>query len=252
MNGDFIEALEQIEREKGIPMASLISTVEAAMASAYRRHFGEAREIRLDVNRDAGTVTMFSRKPLIPEDPDDDALPIGSDDDGIVSTQTLEEQAGPEEMEYEEEEITADDFGRIAAQTAKQVVVQRIREAERELVFDEFSHRVGELVTGEVQRKDQRNVFIALGRVEALLPGHEQIPGEPYRFGDRLKLYILDVRKTTKHPQVIVSRTHPGLVSRLFELEVPEVYDAVVVIRSVAREPGARSKVAVESRDSAV
>jgi N utilization substance protein A len=119
-------------------------------------------------------------------------------------------------------------------------------------VFDEFSHRVGELVTGEVQRKDQRNVFIALGRVEALLPGHEQIPGEPYRFGDRLKLYILDVRKTTKQPQVIVSRTHPGLVSRLFELEVPEVYDGVVVLRSVAREPGARSKVAVESRDPSV
>jgi len=252
MNGEFIEALEQIEREKGIPMSSLVATVEAAMASAYRRHYGEAREIRLEVDREKGSVKMYSRKPLVPEE-GEGQRPIGSDEDGIVSTLTLEEQAamqGP--VAYEEQEIDAGEFGRIAAQTAKQVVVQRIREAEREIVFDEFSHRVGELVTGEVQRKDQRNVFIALGRVEALLPGHEQIPGEPYRFGDRLKLYILDVRKTTKHPQVIVSRTHPGLVTRLFELEVPEVYDGIVVIRSVAREPGARSKVAVESRDAAV
>jgi N utilization substance protein A len=253
MNGDFIEALEQIEREKGIPMASLIATVEAAMASAYRRHYGDACEIRLDVDREKGEVKMFSRRPLVPEGAEAALRPAGSDEDGIVSTLTLEEQeSGLGPIEYEEKQIDAGEFGRIAAQTAKQVVVQRIREAERELVFDEFSHRVGELVTGEVQRKDQRNVFIALGRVEALLPGHEQIPGEPYRFGDRLKLYILDVRKTTKHPQVIVSRTHPGLVTRLFELEVPEVYDGIVVLRSVAREPGARSKVAVESRDPSV
>lgn len=253
MNGEFIEALEQIEREKGIPMASLLATVEAAMASAYRRHFGDTCEIRLAVDREKGEVKMYSRKPLVPEGGERAARPTGSDEDGIVSTLTLQQEAaGSSAVEYEEKEINTAEFGRIAAQTAKQVVVQRIREAERELVFDEFSHRVGELVTGEVQRKDQRNVFIALGRVEALLPAHEQIPGEPYRFGDRLKLYILDVRKTTKQPQVIVSRTHPGLVSRLFELEVPEVYDGIVVIRSVAREPGARSKVAVESRDPAV
>jgi N utilization substance protein A len=223
------------------------------MASAYRRHFGDACEIRLEVDREVGSVRMFSRKPRISEGAELTPRAAGSDDDGIVSTLTLEAQeAGLSPVEYDEQELDAAGFGRIAAQTAKQVVVQRIREAERELVFDEFSHRVGELVTGEVQRKDQRNVFIALGRVEALLPGHEQIPGEPYRFGDRLKLYILDVRKTTKHPQVIVSRTHPGLVSRLFELEVPEVYDGIVVLRSVAREPGARSKVAVESRDPSV
>jgi N utilization substance protein A len=234
-------------------MASLVATVEAAMASAYRRHYGDPCEIRLAIDRDKGEVKMYSRKPLVPEGEEGLLRPMGSDEDGIVSTLTLQEQEGAEDtVQYEEHEIDAGEFGRIAAQTAKQVVVQRIREAERELVFDEFSHRMGELVTGEVQRKDQRNVFIALGRVEALLPGHEQIPGEPYRFGDRLKLYILDVRKTTKHPQVIVSRTHPGLVSRLFELEVPEVYDGIVVIRSVAREPGARSKVAVESRDPSV
>ena len=254
MNGQFIEALEQIEREKGIPMSSLVATVEAAMASAYRRHHGEAREIRLEIDRENGQVRMFSRRALLPEGMEEgEQRPLGSDEDGIVSTLTLQEQVQAQDaIEYEEEELNAGEFGRIAAQTAKQVVVQRIREAEREIVFDEFSHRVGELVTGEVQRKDQRNVFIALGRVEALLPGHEQIPGEPYRFGDRLKLHILDVRKTTKHPQVIVSRTHPGLVTRLFELEVPEVYDGIVVIRSVAREPGARSKVAVESRDPTV
>jgi transcription antitermination factor NusA-like protein len=127
--------------------------------------------------------------------------------------------------------------------------MQRIREAEREIVYDEFSGRVGEVLTGEVQRRDARNVIIQLGRIEALLPAHEQIPGEPYRFNDRVKVYIVDVRKTTKNPQIIVSRTHPNLVLRLFELEVPEVYDGIVQIKSVAREPGARSKIAVVSRD---
>ncbi len=150
---------------------------------------------------------------------------------------------------YEEHEVDAADFGRIAAQTAKQVVMQRVREAEREIVFDEFSHRVGELITGEVQRKDARNVFISIGRTEAVLPSHEQIPGETFRFSDRLKLYVLDVRKTTRNPQIVLSRRHPGLVVRLFEQEVPEVYDGIVELKSVAREPGARSKVAVFSRD---
>ncbi len=256
MNGEFIEALEQIEREKGIPMAALITKVEAAMASAYRRQYGEVRDVRLEVDRERHEVRMYTRRPIVPDPLSGDAdpllRPVGSDEDGIVSTTTLEEAGLPAEPEYEELQLDVKEFGRIAAQTAKQVVVQQIREAEREIVFDEFSHRVGEVVTGEVQRKDQRNVFISLGRVEALLPGHEQIPGEPYRFGDRLRLYILDVRKTTKNPQVIVSRTHPGLVKRLFELEVPEVYDGVVEIRSVAREPGARSKVAVLTRDPTV
>lgn len=237
MNGEFIEALEQLQKEKDIPMAALVQTVEAAMSSAYRKHYGSTEEVRLQIDPGARTVRMFVRKPILPESEEE------------LDAAAIEELAASGLLKYEEREVDTAEFGRIAAQTAKQVVMQRIREAEREIVFDEFSHRVGEVVTAEVQRKDARNVFVALGRAEALLPAHEQIPGEPYRFNDRLKVYLLEVRKTTKTPQIIVSRTHPALVTRLFELEVPEVYDGIVQIKSVAREPGARSKVAVLSTD---
>ena len=240
MDGEFLEALEQLQKEKDIPLASLVQTVEAAMSSAYRKHYGSTEEVRLQIDQIARTVRLLVRKPILPEMPED-AEPLD-----------LEALAEQGLLQYEELEVDTAEFGRIAAQTAKQVVMQRIREAEREIVFDEFSHRVGEVVTAEVQRKDARNVFVALGRAEALLPAHEQIPGEPYRFNDRLKVYLLEVRKTTKTPQIIVSGTHPQLVTRLFELEVPEVYDGIVQIKSVAREPGARSKVAVLSTDPQV
>ena len=235
MNGEFLDALEQLQREKDIPMTALIETVEAAMASAYRKHYGVNDDVRLEIDFEKRTVRMIARTLV-----DDEAL-----DDGLGVDQTASVKA-------EEHEVDAADFGRIAAQTAKQVVMQRVREAEREIVFDEFSHRVGEMITGEVQRKDARNAYIAVGRTEALLPANEQIPGETFRFGDRLKLYVLDVRKTTRNPQIILSRRHPGLVVRLFEQEVPEVFDGVVEIKSVAREAGARSKVAVMSRDAQI
>ncbi len=281
MNGEIIDALEQIEREKGIPMESLLETLEAALASAYRKNFGEANDIRIEVDRRQHRVRIFSRRPKYPppepEEPEAEVAESGTEEaepeEGVdtalalalaeaqrsqaqlaeVATATEEEVAVEEpEIEYIEEEVSLDDFGRIAAQTAKQVFVQRTREAERELIYDEFSQRIGEVVTGEVQRKDARNVFISLGRVESVLPPHEQIPGENCRFNERLKVYIQEVRKTTKNPQVVVSRTHPMLVKRLFELEVPEVEDGIVELKSVAREPGARSKVAVWSRDEQV
>lgn len=237
MNGEFLEALEQLQKEKDIPMTALVQTVEAAMSSAYRKHYGTTEDVRLEIDPLARTVRMIVRTPIVPE--------VAEGEEPV----DLEALAEAGLLQYKEREVETSEFGRIAAQTAKQVVMQRIREAEREIVFDEFSHRVGEVVTAEVQRKDARNVFVALGRAEALLPAHEQIPGEPYRFNDRLKVYLLDVRKTTKTPQIVVSRTHPALVTRLFELEVPEVYDGIVQIKSVAREPGARSKVAVLSTD---
>src|SRR5207247_6123937 len=149
-------------------------------------------------------------------------------------------------------DLTADGFGRIAAQTAKQVVVQRIREAERQKVFDDFNERVGDVVTGVIQRREQRNSFVLLGKVEALLPYSEMVPSEPCRFNDRVKIYVLEVKRTSKGPQVIVSRTHPSLIRRLFELEVPEIAEGVVVIKSVAREAGARSKIAVASLEDKV
>ncbi len=244
MTGEFIDALEQLQREKDIPMTALIETVEAAMASAYRKHYGSNEDMRLEIDFEKRTVRMFARKPV--EQPITASLSAepADGDDTAPATSAV--------MTYEEHEVEAAEFGRIAAQTAKQVVMQRVREAEREIVFDEFSHRVGEMITGEVQRKDARNVFISIGRTEAVLPSHEQIPGETFRFSDRLKLYVLDVRKTTRNPQIVLSRRHPGLVVRLFEQEVPEVFDGIVELKSVAREPGARSKVAVISRDPAI
>lgn len=151
-----------------------------------------------------------------------------------------------------ERKVTPRNFGRIAAQTAKQVVVQRIREAERGIVYDEFISRENEIVTGLVQRKEKNSVYIDLGKTEAVLGPTEQVPGETYNIGDRLKTYIVEVKKTTKGPQIVLSRTHPGLVKRLFELEVPEIKDGIVEIKSIAREAGSRTKIAVYSHDKNV
>lgn len=236
MNGEFLNALEQLRKEKDIPLGSLLQTVAAAMSSAYRKHYGVNEEVRVEIDPVERTVRMFAQRPL----------PTISGEDSESSAEV------PPAVTYEEHEIDITDFGRIAAQTAKQVVLQRVREAERERDYDEFAGRIGEVVTGEVQRRDTSKVFVALGRVEAILPVREQIPGEPYRFGDRVKLYIVDVRRTNKGPQIILSRSHPALVTQLFELEIPEVYEGIVEIMSVAREPGVRSKVAVQSHESQV
>jgi N utilization substance protein A len=172
---------------------------------------------------------------------------------GIISVFSQEwvEKEG-EEPELVEKEITPENFGRIAAQTAKQVILQRIREAEREKMYQEYIDREGDIVTGIVEQSDQRYTLVNLGRVEALLPPTEQVPTERYDHGTRLKTYIVEVRRTTKEPQIIVSRTHPSLLRRLFELEVPEIYEGYVEIKSVAREPGYRSKIAVASRDASI
>lgn len=253
MDGEFIEALEQLQKEKDISMASLLQTVEAAMSSAYRKHYGTSEEVRIEIDPVARRVRMFACRVLPVEGEEqteavDTVEPVAA----AEATEAGEAQAPLAEAVYEEHEIDTKEFGRIAAQTAKQVVMQRIREAEREMVFDEYSARLGEVVTGEVQRRDGRNVYIALGRVEAVLPAYEQIPGESYRFGQRLKIYVLEVKRTTKGPQVYASRSHPSLITRLFELEVPEVYEGIVEIKSIAREAGARSKVAVISNDPQV
>jgi N utilization substance protein A len=244
MNGDFLEALRQIEKEKEIPMEVLIETIEAAIASAYKKAFSEAAEIRLRPDPTKRGLRLCCEKEVVEhvENPHREM--------SLADAQRRDPKLGV--GDFIDVDLTADGFGRIAAQTAKQVVVQRIREAEREKVFDDFSDRVGEVVTGTTQRKEQRNAFIALGKVEALLPYSEQVPQEPYRFNERLKLYVLEVKRTSKGPQVIVSRTHPSLIRRLFELEVPEIADGIVVIKSVAREAGARSKIAVASTEEKV
>ncbi len=244
MNGDLIEALEQLQKEKDIPMSALLQTVEIAMTSAYRKRYGGLGDVYIKIDPQQKKVRLFARSQQPSAETDLDGVDL---DEADLDLETIEASGS-----YQEQEIDAHDFGRIAAQTAKQVVIQRIREAEREITYDRFVQRIGEVVTAEVQRRDARSVFLLIGEAEAVLPSNEQIPGEPYRFNDRIRVYILNVRRTTKNPQIIVSRTHPVLIRRLFELEVPEVYEGIVEIVSIAREPGARSKVAVRSNDSQV
>ncbi|MDR6224212.1 transcription termination factor NusA [Desmospora profundinema] len=244
MNAEFIDALIQLEKEKGIRKEVLIEAIEAALISGYKRNFNSAQNVRVDIDRDSGRVRVFARKTVVDEvlDP---RLEISQDAARDISPSY---QLG----DIVEIEVTPADFGRIAAQTAKQVVTQRIREAERSIIYEEFVDREEDIVTGVVQRSDNRHYYIDLGRVEALLPHVETMPGERFKHNDRVKAYITRVEKSTKGPQVFVSRTHPGLLKRLFELEVPEIYEGIVEIRSVAREAGYRSKIAVSSRDEQV
>lgn len=241
MNMEFIEALEDLEREKGIAMEVLLEAIEAALISAYKRNFGSLQNVRVQIERTTGEVKVYARKTVVEEVLDQRA------DISLTDAQKLDLRYELEDIV--EIEVTPRDFGRIAAQTAKQVVVQRIREAERGLIYEEFANREGDIVTGIVQRYEQKNVLIDLGKIEAILQPSEQTNVEEYRTGDRIKTYIIEVKKTTKGPQVLVSRTHPGLLKRLFELEVPEIYDGVVELKGVAREAGSRSKIAVYSAD---
>lgn len=256
MNGDFLDALQQIAREKEISPEALLETVEQALVTAYKKNFitnsaPHAGEIKVRINSANATFQVFCQRYVV-ADPDDDDLDweLGPNDILIDDARAIDPNVKPGDIL--ETEVTPPSFGRIAAQTAKQVVVQRLREAEREKILDEYQERVGEVLTGIVQRREHKNVLVNLGKVEAVLPPQEQVPTEPYRFNDRIKVYLLDVRNTPKGPQVTVSRTHPSLIRRLFELEVPEIADGIVTIKSVAREPGARSKIAVHSRDEKV
>lgn len=225
-----LDALRLVEREKGISFDSAIAALEQALAAAYKRTPGaEGDEARVEVDRQRGTVRVFA--------------------------QEVEENEETEEVTVLKEwEVNApQDFGRIGAQTAKQVITQRIREAEREITYGEYSGREGDIVTAIVTQADPRYVLLDLGKgVEALLPTAEQVPGERYDHGSRLKAYIVEVRRSPRGPQIICSRTHPNLIRKLFELEVPEIVDGIVEIKAVAREPGHRSKIAVVSNNSDV
>jgi N utilization substance protein A len=244
VNAEFIEALGQLEKEKGISKDILIDAIEAALISGYKRNFHSAQNVRVDINRESGRVRVFARKSVV-EEALDPRLEIS-----LEAAKEINPNYSLEDVV--EIEVTPADFGRIAAQTAKQVVTQRIREAERNIIYSNFIDREEDIVTGIVQRADNRNYFIDLGRVEALLPHSETMPGERFKHGDRVKTFITKVEKSTKGPQIFVSRTHPGLLKRLFELEVPEIFDGVIEIKSIAREAGQRSKVAVTSRDANV
>ena len=244
MNTDFLEALSELEREKGISKDLLIDAIEAALISSYKRNFNTAQNVRVDINRQTGGIKVYARKTVV-----DEVL----DPRLEISLYAAREINGNYQInDIVEIEVTPRDFGRIAAQTAKQVVTQRIREAERGLIYNAFIDREEDIVTGTVQRMDTRSLFLDLGKVEAVLPLTELMPNEKFKQGDRIKAYITKVENSSKGPQIMLSRTHPGLLKRLFELEVPEIYDGVVEIKSVAREAGFRSKIAVYSRNPEV
>lgn len=240
MNRDLVDALEVVEKEKGISKDILIDAIESALTSAYKKDQKGAQNVKVQLDPETGVFRVFTYKTVVEEKEDDvTQIPL-SEAKAIDPGYKLGDQV--------EIEIFPKEFGRIAAQTAKQVVVQRIREAERSLIYDEFSARVGDIITGVVRRFEKRTVFVDLGRVEAILPAGEQIPGERYEQGARIKTYLVEVKKSTKGPQIILSRARNGLLTRLLELEVPEIQEGIVEIKAVAREPGVRSKVAVHSR----
>ena len=243
MNQEFILAVEELEKEKGISKDALIEAIESALVSAYKKNYSNSQNVRVNINKTTGDIDVFMRKIVVT---DEEVM----DEYGELTLDEAHEIDPSYKLgDVIENKVTPRDFGRIAAQTAKQVVVQRIREAERGQVYDEFSNRQGEIVTGTVQRVSNETVFINIGKAEGILSANEQVRGESYPVNSRLKVYIMDVKRTTKGPQVYLSRSHPGLVKRMFELEVPEIRDGVVEIKSISREAGSRTKMAVYTSD---
>jgi len=244
MNAEFMDAIYQIIQERGIEKDTLISALEAALTSAYRKSFGGSQNIVVKFDQQTGHIQVLAKKVIV-ESVKDENREIPWEE---ARKNFPEGKIG----DIIHQEISTEEWGRVAAQTAKQVIVQRIREAEREQIYDEYKDRVGDVLNTVVIRQDQRNVIVTIGKTEAILPYKEQIPGETYRMGDRLKVYVLEVKLTSKGPQIVVSRTHPGLLKNLLKLEVPEISEGVVEIKAVAREPGERAKVAVHSWDKKV
>ena len=244
MNKDFLDALTELEREKNISKEDIITAIEDAVELAYKKNYGNYPNVRVLVDREDGEVLVLMSKEVVSE-VEDDMMEV-----------SLEEAKSYDER-YEvgdviEYQVDPKDFGRIAAQTAKQVVVQRIREAERRNSYDEFVNKQGEIVTAKIERINNGTMFLSVGNSEGILPLSEQVKTESFNVGDRIKVYVIDVKKATKGPQIFLSRSHPGLVRRLFELEVPEISDGTVEIKGIAREAGSRTKIAVYSHDENV
>ncbi|MCD6519842.1 MAG: transcription termination/antitermination protein NusA [Anaerolineae bacterium] len=239
MKSEFEIAITQLSADRNLSPEVILEAIEAALVSAYKRNYGSSQNVRVTINPRTGQARVFVKKQVV-EKVRDNRTEVS-----LAEARTYNPEAKLGDMV--EIEVKPRNFGRIAAQTAKQVITQRIREAERDSVYLEYADRVGEIVTGIVRNVDSRsrNVILSLGKAEALLPRSEQIPGEHYRFNQRLRVYILSVERTGHGPQIIVSRTHRDLLRRLLELEVPEIFNGTVEVKAIAREPGSRSKVAV-------
>ena len=244
MNGEFLGALEQIASEKGIDKEILVNAIEAALLSAYKKNFGTSQNVKVNIDRGTGTVKVFALKTIVEEVKDE-------------TQEILLEDARRIDLKYQlgdvvEIEVTPRNFGRIAAQNAKQVVVQRIREAERVITYEKFIEKENEIMPCMVQRVERKNVYVDLDQAEGLMPPNEQIQSEEYKVNDRLIVYIAEVKMTNKCPQILVSRTHPNLVKRLFEREVPEIVRGEVIIKNIAREAGSRTKIAVHANHPSI
>lgn len=245
MNSEFLQALNEIEKEKNISKEILLDAIDAALVSAYKRNYNtNQNNVVVNIDRESGSVRVFIQKEVVSE-LTDTLTQISLDDAKAISG------------EYDLGDIvniedTPAAFGRIAAQTAKQVVLQRIKEAERNLIFDEFSEKEHKVVTGTIQRIERNNIYLDIGKTEAYLAPKEQVAGEKYDFHKRLKVYVTEVRRTTKGPLVTVSRTRPAFVGKLFEEEIPEIKDGIVEIKSISREAGSRTKIAVWTNDKNV
>ncbi|NME28535.1 transcription termination/antitermination protein NusA [Megasphaera hexanoica] len=244
MNKELLNAIAYLSKEKGVSADVICDSLEAVLITAYKKEPDANPNAVVELNRLTGDYKILAPKTVVETVEDEDA------EISLAMAQILDPEYSAGDVINVN--VTPKNFGRVAAQAAKQVMIQRLREAERSIVYDEFSNRQDDIITGIIQRIEQRNVYVDLGKAEAVLPVSEQIPTETYTVGQRIKCYVVEVRKTTKGAQILVSRTHPGLLKRLFELEVPEIYDGVVELKSVAREPGRRSKIAVYSRDENV
>ena len=241
MNADFMEALSALEKEKGIPKNVLLDAIETALVTAYKRNYNNAGNVRVEIDESTGDIRVFSVKRVV------EILDNPAEEIEVQDAQKIAPYY--QEGDILEEEVLPRGFGRIAAQAAKQVVVQRIREAERGMIYEEFVEKENEVLTAIVQAVESGGLLLELGRSEGFMPTSEFIPGESYQQNDRIKVYLLEVKRGARGPQVLVSRTHPGLIKRLFEFEVPEIQTGVVQIKSIAREAGHRSKIAVYSSD---
>jgi len=242
---DLNRVIEQVSKEKGIDRDIIVKALEEAMLSAAKRTFGLDRNIEAQFNPEIGQVELFEIKRVVE---------VVQDTDNEVTLDVARRTLDPDAEMGDEllAKLPPEKLGRIAAQAAKQNIIQRVRDAERDSIFNEFKGRKGELVSGTVQRFEKKNLIVNLGRTDAILPEKEQIPRERYRQGDRIRAYILDVDLHAKGPQIVLSRTHPGLLVKLFEQEVPEMYEKIVEVKGAAREPGGRAKIAVTSHDDDV
>ena len=241
---EFMEALHLIEKEKGIDKEIILEAIEVSLVSACKKNFGSNQNIKVVIDRETGNVACYAQREVVEEVLDE------QNEIDLMAARILNPSYQIGDMV--DLEVTPKDFGRVAAQTAKQVVLQKIREAEREILYNQYITQEREVVTAVVQRKERRNIIVQIGKMDAILSPNEQIAGETYNFMQRLKVYVLEVKQTPKGPQIYVSRTHPELVKRLFEQEVPEVHDGTVEIKSIAREAGSRTKIAVYSKNENV